>query len=79
MYQLLLKSLCLYLSVYSENVHVSVTAGIFRNDGKLGHSRGLSQLMGVACNRTCAQSTDQQEELKVQLILITVVYSRETV
>ena len=40
------------------------------------HSGELSQLMGVAHKRTCAQATDQQEECKLP---ITVVYSRETV
>ena len=44
---------------------------------KLRHFEGLSQLMGVACKRTLAQAADRfRKDVK---LLITVVYSRETV
>ena len=42
------------------------------------HSGGLSQLMGVACKRTCTQATNQQEESKLPIAVV-YMYSRETV
>ena len=47
---------------------------------KLRHSRGLGQLMGVACKRMRVRgSSSYRQARKIQKLLITVVYSRETV
>ena len=51
--------MCIYLNAYV--TYVSMSCIIVK---EVATSRGLDQLMGIACKRTHTWATDQQESMK---------------